>query len=166
MISGGEPFRRSVPPGSYPFALAIARLGTDERIALAIIRFSDERVVKWEMAVPEGRDASAMKTGETVGYGVDSGTGSFCDASVQQLVAEANEADIGFSDQIIDEMRPVQKNTRGWVHVESPNGSLAVFSSGYGDGFYASYFGLDEAGNVAALVTDFKIINWGPVAKK
>ena len=39
--------------------------------------------------------------------------------------------------------------------------NVAVFSSGWGDGFYASYWGEDEAGNVLALVTDFGVLENG-----
>jgi len=165
LIGAGEPFTRSVPPGSYPLALAVARLGTDERVALSIVRFTSKRIVKWEIAVPEGQDASKLKEGQIAGYGVDSGTGSFCDASTQQLVAEANETDVGFYDKVVEEMRATRKTTWGRVHIESPNGSLALFSSGYGDGFYTSYFGLDDIGNAAALVTDFGIVKWGAVTR-
>jgi len=35
-----------------------------------------------------------------------------------------------------------------------------MFSSGFGDGFYASYFGLDASGEVVALVTDFAVVDW------
>ncbi len=35
---------------------------------------------------------------------------------------------------------------------------VAAFSSGYGDGCYPSYFGLDEAGKPCALVTDFLVL--------
>jgi len=160
LIVGGKPFTRSVLPGRYSFALAIARLGTDERVGLAIIRFSDAPVVKWEMATREGEDIASLKEDQIFGYGVDSGTGSFCDASVQKLLADAYEEDIGVSERIIDELKATYKNTRQWVHVESPNGSLAIFSSGYGDGSYASYFGLDESGKPAALVTDFGLVTW------
>jgi hypothetical protein len=164
LLGGGAPFTRPVPPGRYPLALVIARLGTDERVALAIIRFSDKGILSWEVAVPEGQDASAQKSGRTIGYGVDSGTGSFCDASVEQLIVEANEAEVGFYGQVVGEMRATNKATRNWVHIESRNGSLAIFSSGYGDGSYTSYFGLDEMGNPVALVTDFGIVNWPPVS--
>jgi len=152
MIGGSEPFARSVPAARYPTAIAIA-LETSERVAFAIIRFSEARVAKWEMAVPEGKDASALKSGQVFGYGVDSGTGSFCDASVQQLLLEVNEADAGFFERAVEEM-----GAGRWLHVETPQGSLALFSSGFGDGRYASYFGLDEAGNPAMLVTDFQVV--------
>lgn len=163
ILGGGEPFSRSVSPGHYPLALTIAQLGTDTRVGLAILRFTDERIVKWERGVPEGQQAFDP---EKIGYGVDSGTGSFCDASVQQLVIEANEADIGFDEQVLDELKRTYKTTRNWVHIDSPNGSLAIFSSGFGDGFYTSYFGLNEAGSAVVLVTDFGLLNWGPVVGK
>ena len=35
---------------------------------------------------------------------------------------------------------------------------FACFSSGWGDGYYPSYFGFDEEGNPCALVTDFCIL--------
>jgi hypothetical protein len=43
--------------------------------------------------------------------------------------------------------------------------NIAMFESGWGDGFYASYFGFDEEGRVAALVTDFATIDWEKVAR-
>jgi len=165
IIGGGEPFSRSVPPGVYPLALAVARLGPNDQVALAIIRFSNQRVVKWEVAAPEGENTSPSKDGQRFGYAVDSGTGSFSDFSSQQLVDQANETGIGFSDRVVEEMNAYE-STRQCVHIESPKGSIAIFSSGGGDGRYTSYFGLDESGNAAVLVTDFSIVNWGPVTKK
>ncbi|WP_277949839.1 DUF4241 domain-containing protein [Priestia endophytica] len=41
---------------------------------------------------------------------------------------------------------------------EEHNLNALVFSSGYGDGFYASYWGIDEKGHVVSLVTDFNIL--------
>jgi hypothetical protein len=38
--------------------------------------------------------------------------------------------------------------------------NAVMFHSGWGDGFYASWFGYDANGDVAALVTDFATIDW------
>lgn len=155
-LTGGAPrFARSVSPGKYPIALVLAKMGQDERVALAIVRFSDTRVSKWEPAVPEGVDPAAYKPGDRFGYGVDSGTGCICDASIWQLMEEAAQEDTGILEQITEELRGNQ-----WLHIDSPNGSMALFSSGYGDGRYPSYFGLDSSGSPALLLTDFNILKW------
>jgi hypothetical protein len=36
--------------------------------------------------------------------------------------------------------------------------NVAIFSSGWGDGVYTTYVGLDEHGEVVCLLTDFEII--------
>jgi Protein of unknown function (DUF4241) len=38
--------------------------------------------------------------------------------------------------------------------------NAAMFHSGWGDGFYSSWFGFDAEGKVAALLTDFNTIEW------
>ena len=37
------------------------------------------------------------------------------------------------------------------------DGNLIAFSSGLGDGLYATYAGLDSQGNVIVVVTDFMV---------
>jgi hypothetical protein len=36
--------------------------------------------------------------------------------------------------------------------------NVVMFSSGEGEGRYASYFGIDAGGDVCALVTDFNLL--------
>jgi hypothetical protein len=38
---------------------------------------------------------------------------------------------------------------------------VIVFSSGWGDGSYPSYFGLDAEGTPLVLMTDFQILDGG-----
>ncbi len=86
LTGGGRPFARTLPPGSYPLGLVIAKLGDDERVALAILRLSEAPVAKWEPAALQSNEPAAMRRGDQVGYGVDSGTGCLCDASIWQLI--------------------------------------------------------------------------------
>jgi len=37
--------------------------------------------------------------------------------------------------------------------------NVVMFSSGYSDGFYASYWGFDADDNVVCLVTDFNVLS-------
>jgi hypothetical protein len=57
-------------------------------------------------------------------------------------------------------MHKSYRDTCRWLHVQIGAGSAALFSSGWGDGHYNSYFGLDAAGAPVALVTDFEVLDW------
>jgi hypothetical protein len=153
-----EPFTRSVKPGAYPVTVAVADLGKDQRIAFAQIRFSNKHAAHWEIALRPGQDFKELKSNELFGYGVDSGTGCFADPAAQNILrAKGARALI---DAAMDEMETVRQHTRSWVRIDTPLGGAAMFSSGFGDGFYASYFGLAESGEVVALVTDFAVVDW------
>jgi hypothetical protein len=156
-ILDAEPFAQVVPVGEHPLLLAMAVIETDERIAFAKLQFADEPAARWEVAAPTGQDPKSLEPGEMFGYGVDSGTGCFGDSKAYRLVSEADD---DFSDKMMAESRKVYRHTRAWLSVETTAGSLAVFSSGYGDGFYASYFGYSARGTVVSLVTDFGLVTW------
>lgn len=157
LLLGGtnKPFTRAVPPGSHSLGLVTAQLEDDVRIAFAVVRFSAAPVQRWEMAVTEDQDVATLDANHRFGYGVDSATGCFGDPAAQELIHEIFSLQRGFDEQIRGEM---DKSNIPWVHIGSSVGSVAVFFSGYGDGLYSSYFGLDRDRNVAALVTDFEVV--------
>lgn len=156
-IMSGKPFTRDFKPGKYPVQLLIQKFSNDERIAFAKLELAARPVDRWELAVTKAQKVSKLKPGEFYGYGVDSGTGCFFDPAAQKLL---NQTEMGFFQRVISEMENSYKNTRSWVRIDTEQGSAALFSSGIGDGFYASYFGLDKQGIPVALLTDFGIVNW------
>jgi hypothetical protein len=40
------------------------------------------------------------------------------------------------------------------------NHNLAAFSTGEGDGYYATYIGIDAKGETCRLLTDFGLFDW------
>lgn len=153
------PFARRVVPGRYPVRLAIAHIGAarDQRVALAWVAFAQAPVARWEPARLEGRPASEDPA-EGSAYGVDSGTGSFLspEAAAPFTALVLN----GFDERVSAPMEATYADTRNWAVVEVGEGlDVALFSSGYGDGAYASYWGLDEAGAPVLLVTDFGLLD-------
>lgn len=153
-----EPFEREVPNGEYPVLLSIAEINDDQRVAFAKVIFAEGEPVSWVMATAEGQDPSALEEGYLYGYGVDAGTGCFADPRALERLSEKFDDDEMYFQVIIDDMEKTYRHTRSW-HDQSVGEDLNVvmFSSGLGDGVYASYFGLDEAGKVLSLVTDFGI---------
>ena len=162
LFSEGKPFARQVTPGDYRLTLVAAQVSSDhdERIAFAVIQFLDSPVAVWEVATIGKVAGKRSREGEGDGYGVDSGSGGFCDAGAQEVLLDLADAEGTQTKRIEKEMKKTYRHTRSWVHVQTDAGSAAIFSSGEGDGQYLSYFGLDQAGEPVVLVTDFGILDW------
>jgi hypothetical protein len=164
------PFADIVPPGRYPVVLSVAALPSgDQRVACALLRLSERAAVRWEMATPRGQTLSALTAGEVFGYPVDFATGCFTDADAPATL-EANEAkrtDVAdeskqFYDRLDDMQDKTYLPTWSWADLivdETTGANIIAFSSGFGDGFYTSYWGYDAADQRVALVTDFGVLD-------
>jgi hypothetical protein len=155
-----EPFITVFPKGAFPVELAVARTGNDERVAFARVLFSEQPVVRWEPALTKEQDPGKLKQGEFYGYGVDSGTGGFMDRNAARALQAKFEKDQTFPDKLIAKMDKTYRNTWSWCLCGLDGENAAMFSSGYGDGSYASYVGYDAQGRVARLLTDFYLVSW------
>lgn len=155
-------FDLQVPVGAHPVALAIARMENgDERIAYARVSFGGGAVREWRMALLEGQSTASLGADEFFGYGVDTGTGCFMDRDAGQLLARRFEEDEAASDALVEAMEATYRSTRSWAVYrpsEAHPANVVCFSSGWGDGSYPSFVGLDEAGRPVALVTDFCVV--------
>ena len=159
-----KPFLTAVPNGEHLVRLAIVSGSmSDGRIAFARVDFSPAPAVSWKMALVEGQDASMLKKGEIFGYGVDAGTGSFYDPEAGKAANRMlNNKPDGWEDWQRDgEANGKNADLKPNFFLMQPSGpgNIAMFASGWGDGFYPSWFGYDADGKVAALVTDFLVIN-------
>ena len=160
-------FKKTVKPGRYPVIVGVADfqpLG-NARFACAMLRISGEAPVRWEVAFINEPDTN--QTDDHTAYGVDAGTGCFMDLDAAQILEglfpEEDEFE-EFCDQVIAEM---EKNsfgkhpgTAGWANMrvsDNTEANIITFSSGWGDGGYASFWGYDGSGNLTSLVTDFAL---------
>ncbi|WP_184717890.1 DUF4241 domain-containing protein [Caulobacter sp.] len=155
----------AIPPGRYPVDLAVADTGkSGHRIALARLVLSDKPPVRWRIAVTAEQDARSLKGSEVFGYGVDAGTGAFIDggalASLKALPSDAWEA-LGEQWQVRGEAQgPKLGMPYQFALMETVGpGGIAMFSSGWGDGFYASWVGYDAQGRPTSVITDFGVID-------
>ncbi|PLK50357.1 hypothetical protein C0V76_00565 [Uliginosibacterium sp. TH139] len=161
LVSCDLPFTQAVPAGRFPLQLAIARNGEDERIGFARIVFAPGRIEAWELALTAGQDRASLKPGEFFGYGVDSGTGAFMDlAALREFEARRQREGEEFDDALFEELDKHYQHTRSWHLLETAKGTVAMFSSGYGDGVYSTWFGYDSRGKLIAAITDFGLVPW------
>ncbi|WHO73862.1 DUF4241 domain-containing protein [Rhizobium sp. BT03] len=154
---------RTVAPGDYPVTLYQA-FG---RIAAASMRFGEGKPDHWELAVVPGQDVATLKDGEIFGYPVDAGLGCYMDADTLELIGEREaqaqaqkpDADVNYYDDVLAADLDANKGHYA-LHrpVAGKRGNVAVFWSGWGDGFYPVFWGLDRDGRALVLLTDFNVV--------
>jgi hypothetical protein len=156
------PFVDIVPSGKHPVSVAYAHLANGERrVAYLRVQFSRKDIVGWRHAVTES-DASRLRRGESIGYGVDSGFGCVMgmQAAAHLTRRIANEDD-GLEDEILDAMAPTATEGGASWAIFEPSAdckeNVVIVKSGFGDGQYQSYFGIDDRDVITCLVTDFKV---------
>jgi hypothetical protein len=154
-----EPLSLLLPRGTFPVVLSVAEIATDERVAFATIHFKPTTPVRWEMMATGDNDPSKLEPGEMFGYGVDSGTGCFMDALAGRALTQKMNDDSKFFETMMAEMDKTYRHTRSWLNMRFGDGNLIAFSSGFGDGLYATYAGLDSHGEVAVVITDFMVLD-------
>ena len=109
-----------------------------------------------------GQDPATLKPGEFFGYGVDSGTGCFASTEAVEVLLQGDFDEYG--DKVHKGMFP-SDDVADWkssvdVTVDPATGTNVIgFSSGFGDGAYPSWFGLDANGEPLVLLTDFGILD-------
>ena len=154
----GIPFTQVFPTGEFPVQLSIARQGLEEYIAFARIKFSDEPVSKWEFALQKDQEALPVDGKDIHGFVADGGHGIFVDHEAAKVLDRKNL--LSLNDSIYREMD--KHNHHFWrYNIHEFNGhNLAMFTTGFGDGLYATYIGFDSSGKPCRLLTDMNIFNW------
>jgi hypothetical protein len=156
--------KRRIPPGTYPVSLALVRLSSgDERIAFARMLLSTAPVVTWETgwheAVPQpvvdnGQNRVVLR--EYAFYFSDAGAGCFADAASVPAIRN-HEFDAHLS-LVLDGFEDNFRNTWSWFSFKpDPSRHENVVCYQSEPGGRSSHFGLDAQGNVAVIVTDFRM---------
>jgi hypothetical protein len=153
-----KPFAPTFPIGQFPVHLSIVKFHNDERVAFSRILFSDKPVAKWEFALQNGQKQASIFGDTFYSYSVDAGIGLFLDEKAKDEFIKDDSQSI--LDGIFNEM---DKHTHvSWQYgICKLNGhNLVAFSTGFGDGHYATYVGYDNKGRPCRLLTDFGMVQW------
>ena len=139
-VSRQPPFSRRAKPGRHPVFVSWAHLPGEprRRSVLSWIRFSEAPVAHWEQALTEDQLPGQLDPGDMFGVGVDSGCACWADG-------DADLAGAGCEDGF-------EESVQGGDH-------MVAFTTGWGDGHYACFWGLDSKGIEAVLVMDVELIS-------
>ena len=154
-------FSQVFPKGEFPIHLSIAKFNGDERVAFSRILFSNKPVAKWEFAL-RGDEKQLPIFGQKMhSYSVDGGIGLFIDERGNAFFNELYKRNSNIWEDVFN--KEMDKNSHSsWQYVlyNFEGHNLASFSTGVGDGHYATYVGYDEQGSICRLLTDFALIVW------
>ncbi|WP_116788067.1 DUF4241 domain-containing protein [Flavobacterium psychrotrophum] len=168
-------FARSVEPDKYPVYIYVSEIDKlHHRIAYAKIKFRPEDATKWILALTEDittEELGELEEGEFYGFAVESGLACFMDEETSEefnekldVLQEANPEYNYYDSVLSEEFREYSgKNTfsreLGDWNDHKPNpesdNNIVMFASGWGDGYFPAYFGLNENGDTIELVVDF-----------
>lgn len=154
-----EPILQRLQPTSYEVVAARAVVGPDHRRnAGALLVGAAGEVVSWDMARWSDPDLTGLNGEEMYGYGVDAGTGCFASTSAAPTMIRVLADDEGMLGDPLSQV--FESGTSGGAGVRAPEAGaepVAVFESGWGDGFYPTWLGSDAAGEIILVLTDFML---------
>jgi len=170
-----EPLNRTVTPGTYPIKIYEVKTAySGDRYAIAKLELSNKSAEKWVLAVRDGEDINELtEEGDFFGFPVDAGLGGFFDVAsgaeylkFQEDFRKENPEGNIYDDFFAAEFKKSAKDQNdpkdygNWVNFKLPNTDLNItmFQSGYGDGMYPAYWGIDKNGEITALVIDFFVV--------
>lgn len=154
------PFAYRVTPGRYPVALAFADFDSaeDQRIAAVMLCLSDAEPVRWEPAFVEDDGEASSST-----FGVDSGLCALMSDEAVAVLADRLSSDDDYLERAIEDQRgPLYTGGPEWFDIvlDPPTGlNMVICTSGWGDGVYSGYWGIDDDGNLACLVIDLCVLD-------
>lgn len=168
-----KPFIQKVPIGKYPIKIAVVPSKEyGDRYACVKVEFSKNKPIIYELAMTGAEEElDEAKDDEFYGFGVDAGMGCVADKKAQEeyikyweKLVEEEDADNPFDD-IFDDLLTesakkypkYQREYGDWANWTIPDTDLniPVFTSGWGDGVYPSYFGYDKNGELCGFYIHF-----------
>lgn len=155
--------------GKYPVEVSICRQADiGVRMCTARIRVKDTKAVKYVKTKATNETAIKLKDGVMEGFPVDAGMISFCDAQVAdeyrafldkwyKANQNGNHYDDYFAAYFAESYKalPAYQRQGGdfieWLNPDTGN-KMVMIASGFGDGFYNSYYGYDAEDEICQIV--------------
>lgn len=155
-----QSYSKKISPGIYTVYIYNGKVeDRKNQTVLAEIKFSDKTPVKWEMALFEGENAKAFAHDEFMGYEVENGLGCFMDEKVMEILDVMDEDELNkYEKNIRDKVKQSKMSVADIIIDKKTGSNIVVFASGWNQGVFPTYYGLDKDGKVARLVTDFMVI--------
>ncbi|MGA5302274.1 DUF4241 domain-containing protein [Nucisporomicrobium flavum] len=153
-VSGLMPCRSLATVPAAPGPLWLNRVEADRRTAALHLVIRDEPITSWEPALVTG-PAELDEDGFVV-HPVDTGLATLADERALEALSTWDYADV--EKVFVPSVPPDTPGLVGTVTDPATGATVLAVEPGSGDGAYASFVGRTATGEVAAFVTDFRVL--------
>lgn len=155
-----ESYSEHVKPGTYDVYIYVGKTENRKKQTVASeLRFNDNDIVKWEMALLKGESAKGFAHDEFMGYEVENGLGCFMDDSVMELLDIMSEEQLDeYEKSVRNAVKSNECSCADMLIDKKTEKNIIIFASGWNEGTFPTYYGFDQDNNLARLVTDFMVI--------
>lgn len=168
-----RPYFLTAPAGSYRTEICVVEPsgGDCARYAAVRLRFTDRPAAAFYEALTGCEKLDTLGEGDYFGFPVDAGLGCICDKAAHEAFCDfcsqwerehpdGNLYDDYFAALFAEnyEKHPKFQRPGGdWLNWTIPGTpyQMPMFQSGFGDGIYPAYWGIDEMGAVCQIVVHF-----------
>ena len=161
LLLEGPPYVPSIPPGTYPLQIVLARLASgEERVAFVQIKLADRPAANWINAIFEGEDPVERDEDEIYAFEVQSSIAALFDAAA----LDGWRSELAHNPALVRDLEQVLRQNRRpvwtWARVRVGSGSGYLVTAGQGNGEYGAYWGRGADGLIVSLVLDFDLLDW------
>lgn len=173
-----RPLAMDLRPGKYPVTLVVAEIEPKHfRVGLVRVKLATGKPVDWELAVTDDvlpHELADLGANDFIGFEASSGLGMLIDAEFNEEYVEVlkkyyqcNQGANYYNDILSEEFlnasghHPNSRNLGDWnVHYPTgdTNKNIMMFATGWGEGLFPAYWGVDEKGKVVELIIDFLVL--------
>lgn len=168
-----RPYFQNAPAGKYETEICVIKSDDEDcdRYAAVRLRFNEKRAVRFYEALVGNENLETLEEGDYFGFCVDAGLGCVCDEIIHRIYCDWDEQwrkdnpddnpYDGYFAALFKEnyyLHPEYQRAGGdWLNWQVPGTEyhIPIFQSGFGDGTYPVYWGIDEGGEICQLVIQF-----------
>lgn len=155
-----ESYSEHVKPSTYSVYIYAGKTENRKKQTVAAeLRFNDNDIVRWEMALLKGESSKGFAHDEFMGYEVENGLGCFMDESVMEILDVMSEEELDkYEKSLRDTVRNSECSCADMIIDKKTGHNIIIFASGWNEGTFPTYYGFDKDNKLARLVTDFMVI--------
>lgn len=151
------PFTERLKPGDHPLILAIAHIAEDhQRLAAGLLLGEMTPISRWTLALqPEQAIEDLEDDDSYYGFPVDAGTACIASPNAFAVASAVLTADGGMLQDPLSTALFSSTNQAALAAPAEGTQPVAILMTGWGDGVYPTWLGIDEVGNVSLAIVDF-----------